>query len=158
APHIALKTVEGSIEPQSSSGKTVVTKAMRAFGLALAWYLASSVAALAVSGATGLPYQPRPRRRMPIAPTLFILYMISDKKIQTRNRFAGVVPQDDQSRQRLADDAYDMALSWGKPAGRIALLAVDTIFFLIIFRFSGYDFSKILVGRGMEQLRSLEFW
>ncbi|CAN0354586.1 unnamed protein product [Ascophyllum nodosum] len=75
-----------------------------------------------------------------------------------KTRFAGVVPQDDQSRQRLADDAYDMALSWGKPAGRIALLAVDTFFFLIIFRFSGYDFSKILVGRGMEQLRSLEFW
>ena len=29
APHIALKTVEGSIEPQSSSGKTVVTKVQR---------------------------------------------------------------------------------------------------------------------------------
>lgn len=50
------------------------------------------------------------------------------------SRFDGVVPQDDQSRQRLADDAYDMAISWGKPAGRIALLAVDMLSFLLIFR------------------------
>lgn len=45
-----------------------------------------------------------------------------------------MVPQDDQSRQRLADDAYDMAISWGKPAGRIALLVVDVLAFLFIFR------------------------
>lgn len=49
-------------------------------------------------------------------------------------RFAGVIPKDEESRQLLADDAYDLAISWGKPAGRIALLLVDLIVFLAIFR------------------------
>lgn len=61
-------------------------QSIKAVGLMLAWYLASTAAALAVSGATGLPYEPPSRRRMPIAPMLLLLYAISDKKIKTRNR------------------------------------------------------------------------
>lgn len=40
-------------------------------------------------------------------------------------RFDGVVPKDTESREILADDAHENAMSYGRPAGRIALLGLD---------------------------------
>lgn len=65
------------------------------------------------------------------------------------NRFEGVIPKDDDSRKLLADDAYDLAISWGKPAGRIAFVAVDLFIFLFFFRYNPIllihlDYSRIL--------------
>ena len=45
-----------------------------------------------------------------------------------------MVPRDPESIKLLADDAEDLAMSWGKPAGRMAYTAVDSIVFVIFSR------------------------
>ena len=51
-----------------------------------------------------------------------------------QKRLEGVVPRDPESIKLLADDAEDLAMSWGKPAGRMAYTAVDSIVFVIFSR------------------------
>lgn len=59
---------------------------MKSAGVALAWYLGSSAAALAVASASGLPFEPRPRKSLRIGPTLLILYLFSAKNVKKRGR------------------------------------------------------------------------
>lgn len=47
--------------------------------------------------------------------------------------FDGVVPRDAESREIIAADAHDQAMSYGRPAGRVALLGVDVISFSLAF-------------------------
>lgn len=68
---------------------TDVTQVVRSAGVALAWYLASSAAAAAVSSATGgaVP-APRPRKKYTALPFLLVAYALSRKDVKERTRCA----------------------------------------------------------------------
>eukprot|EP00904_Undaria_pinnatifida_P005480 jgi/Undpi1/2061/HiC_scaffold_12.g05447.m1 len=167
APVVAMKFLGGCEDPAkardvaaaaSARGRATPQKVLKSAGVALAWYLGSSAAALAVASVSGIPFEPRPRKSLRIAPTLLILYLFSAKNVKKRGRFEGVIPKDEDSRRLLADDARDLAMSWGKPAGRISYTLVDMFVFLFVFRYSGLDFKKLLLGGSMAQLLSPDFW
>lgn len=50
-----------------------------------------------------------------------------------------MVPRDPESIKLLADDAEDLAMSWGKPAGLMAYTSVD---FVVFWFFSRYVFLR----------------
>lgn len=54
--------------------------------------------------------------------------------VVSRARLEGVVPRDPESVKLLADEAEDLALSWGKPAGLMAYTCVDSIIFVFFSR------------------------
>ena len=64
----------------------MVWQVLKSVGMALAWYLGSSAAALAVASASGLPLEARPRKSLRIGPTLLILYIFSAKNVKKRGR------------------------------------------------------------------------
>lgn len=64
---------------------------VKSAGVALAWYLASSAAALAVSGATGgAVVAPRPRKKYTALPFLLIAYALSRKDVKERTKYVRV--------------------------------------------------------------------
>ncbi|CAM9925189.1 unnamed protein product, partial [Hapterophycus canaliculatus] len=72
------------------------------------------------------------------------------------NRLEGVVPRDPESIKLLADDAEDLAMSWGKPAGWMAYTSVDSIIFLIFARrLAGFPFKEVSSAASFQ---SPDFW
>lgn len=66
------------------------------------------------------------------------LLFASRQKTVEKKRLEGVVPRDPESIKLLAEDAEDLAMSWGKPAGRMAYTSVDSIIFAFFSRFGYY--------------------
>eukprot|EP00752_Nemacystus_decipiens_P013889 g12329.t1 len=137
-----------------------VKKVVKSAGIALAWYLASSAAAVAVSSAAGgaVTSAPLPRKKYTALPILLIAYALSRKDVKERTRLEGVAPRDPESVKVLADDAKDLAMSWGKPAARMAYTSVDAIVFVIFSRLVGFPFKEIFSVQRLAHFQDPEFW
>ncbi|CAM9289683.1 unnamed protein product [Ectocarpus sp. 6 AP-2014] len=135
-------------------------KVIKSVGVALAWYLASSAVAVAATAATGGAVRPRPRPRMRYTglPILLMAYALSRGDLKERTRLEGVVPRDPESIKLLADDAEDLAMSWGKPAGLIAYTSVDFIVFSFFSRWVGFPFKELFSAQRIAHLQTPDFW
>ncbi|CAM9770689.1 unnamed protein product [Scytosiphon promiscuus] len=154
----------GEAAPSQGGKRMAARKVLQAAGTALAWYVASSAAAFAVSSATGggggsgaVAAAVRPRRKSNYTglPILLLAYSLSRKDVKERTRLEGVVPRDPESIKLLADDAEDLAMSWGRPAGWMAYTSVDSIVFLISSRFVGFPYKEL---SSAASFRSPDFW
>ncbi|CAM9271667.1 unnamed protein product [Ectocarpus sp. 12 AP-2014] len=156
----------GRNDGSAEEGKAVVApgrakkKVVKSAGVALAWYLASSAAAVAAAAATGGAVTPRPQPRMRYTglPILLMAYALSRGDLKERTRLEGVVPRDPESIKLLADDAEDLAISWGKPAGLMAYTSVDLIVFCFFSRWVGFPFKELLSAQRIAHLQTPDFW
>eukprot|EP00903_Cladosiphon_okamuranus_P017820 g16399.t1 len=152
----------GTPRPQAPVGGrgAAAKKLVKSAGVALAWYLASSAAAVALSSATGgaVTRAPPRRKKYTALPILLIAYALSRKDVKERTRLEGVVPRDPASIKLLADDAEDLAMSWGKPAGLMAYTSVDSIIFAFFSRWVGFPFKDIFSAQRLVHFQNPEFW
>ncbi|CAB1109870.1 unnamed protein product [Ectocarpus sp. CCAP 1310/34] len=155
----------GRNDGSSEEGKAVVApgrakKVIKSAGVALAWYLASSAVALAATAATGgaARARPQPRMRYTGLPILLMAYALSRGDLKERTRLEGVVPRDPESIKLLADDAEDLAMSWGKPAGLMAYTSVDCIVFFFLSRWVGFPFKELVSAQRIAHLQTPDFW
>ncbi|CAM9859178.1 unnamed protein product [Pylaiella littoralis] len=139
--------------------RTAGMKVLKSAGVSLAWYAASSAAAAAVSSATGGAVKARnPRRKLTGLPLVLIAFALSRKDVKKRTRLEGVVPRDPESVKLLADEAEDLALSWGKPAGLLAYTSVDFIILAFFSRLVGFPFKELFSAQRLVHLQEAEFW
>lgn len=128
-------------------------KTLKSTGIALAWFLTSATLAGAAEAISAMPgagvtastaqltYTKKHATGVRLG-TIMCLYLLSSKTIKKRNRFEGVIPQDPESRQIIVDDAHEQAMSYGRPAGRVALLGVDVLTFALGFFYMGNELRK----------------